>query len=299
MKFLPRCQLSVEVAPNAQGMTTANIVIPPELTIDFDINRSSLSSSQTATFRIENLNEETRNLLHKDQYATTEARAIQFRAGYGKTLPLCFNGRVLAASSYRAEGSADFITEITAFDGGFAMVNGWTSVTIAAGTSVSQILANLAASLPQLTGKPIIGNFPDTNRRGKVLFGNTWNILLTESNGLATIDNGQVKALQLNEAIDIEQTQIPVINSTTGLLGSPRRSATNIQCELLFEPRLTIGQVIKLESEDNRAFNGLYKVFGFTHRGTISPTKDRPRRTTVLLYFGSGEWNMVKAQLVQ
>ena len=296
MKFLPRCQLSVEVAPNSQGITTANVIIPPEITIEFEISRQALSSSQTATFRLKNLNEQTRNLLHKDAYALTEARAIQFRAGYDTFLPLCFNGRVLNASSYRTEGSPDFITEINAFDGGFAMVNGWTSVTIASGTSVAQILAKLAGTLPQMSGVPIIGSFPQTNKRGKVLFGNTWSVILEESGNLATIDNGQVKILNINDAID---GQVPVINSSTGLLGSPRRSATSFQFEMLFEPRLTIGQIVKLDSSSNRAFNGLYKVLGFTHRGTISPTEDRPRRTTVLLYFGTGEWNMVKGQLVQ
>ena len=300
MKFLPRCQLSIEVAPDSAGNPTSNLVIPPQITIEFDINRQSLTGSQTATFRLKNLSEQTRNLLYKDDYATTEARAIQFRAGYDKTnLPLCFNGRVMRANSYRTEGSPDFITEIHAFDGGFGMANGWTAVTIASGTSVSQILTKLAATLPQMTGTPIIGNFPATNLRAKALMGNTWSIILEESAGLATIDNGQVKALNLNDAIAVEDTQIPLINSDTGLLGSPRRSATSLQFDMIFEPRLTIGQIVKLESQSDRAFNGLYKVMGFTHRGTISPSEDRKRITSVLLYFGTGEWNMVKGSLVQ
>ncbi len=297
MKFIPRCQLSVEVAPDAEGTPTANIVIPPEITIEFEISRQSWSASQTGTFRIKNLNEQTRNLLHKDAYALTERRAIQFRAGYEQFLPLCFNGQVITANSYRTEGSPEFITEITAFDGGFPMVNGWTSINIAAGITVTKVLTDLAQSLPQITSVPIIGDFPQVNRKSKVLFGNTWSVILSESENLATIDNGQVKALHPHEVID---AQIPVINASTGLLGSPRRSATNFEFQMIFEPRLTLGQIVQVDSSSNRAFNGLYKVLGFTHRGVISPTQNGKRTTTALLFFGKEtEWQIVKGQLVQ
>ena len=77
---------------------------------------------------------------------------------------------------------------ITCYDGGLAMANGFTSQTIASGTSVAKMIALLAKQLPRISGAPIVGSFPVTNKRGTVLFGNTWNILLELSGGLATID---------------------------------------------------------------------------------------------------------------
>lgn len=297
MKFLPRCQLSVEVNPDTKGITQNNVVIPQGITVDFEINRNQWTGSQTATFRAYNLAPQTRNLIQKDAYAIGEYRNVQFRAGYEAFLPLCFNGRVVSACSYRRGGQVETITEITAYDGGFAMANGFSTITLGAGTSTQQLLNQLCRSLPGLSGDPIIGSFSGASKRGRVVCGNTWSVILQESRNLACIDNGQVKILQTNEAIT--GAQIPVINSATGLLGSPRRSSTNLQFEMIFEPRLTIGQIVKLESDTNKIFNGLYKVSGFTHRGTISPSVDRERISSVSLFFGTGEFAMVNGNLVQ
>ncbi len=194
------------------------------------------------------------------------------------------------------ERGTEPVLEITAFDGGFTMTNGFVSQTIASGTSVQQLLTNVAGQLPGTSGSPIIGSFPGLLNRGAVLFGNAWKVLLEYSNGLATIDNGQVKILNPNEVID---AAIPVINADTGLLGSPRRSPTGLDFELMFEPRLTVGQILQVESSINSKYNGPYKVMGFSHRGTISPAVDRERRTSVSLFFGSAELQMVAGQVVQ
>lgn len=317
MKLGRRCQLSVEVNPQKTGQVltrdtqiadqgtatagtlviagTQTLTIPQDITVEFEISRQFLSSSQEATFRIIQLQEGERNLLQKDPYALTEFRAIQFRAGYKDfPLPLVFNGFVRSATSYRRGQEA--ITEITAYDGGLAMANGWTAQTVAGGTTLTQVLASLAKSLPRTAGAPIIGNFPGTNLRAKVLFGNTWSTILQESGNLATIDNGQVKILQQNEAVE---ALIPVLNSESGLLDTPRRTPTKIEFEMLFEPRLTVGQIVQLDSSFNRLLNGTYKVTGFSHRGIISPAFSGECRSSVSLFFGPEELKVVKGNVVQ
>ena len=303
MKFGRVCKLSIEVDPvastgNDPGTTDGsnNLTIPSDFTVDFEIQRNNWGASQYATFRIYNLKAKTRNRLYKDPYALTEYRAVQFRAGYSDdiSLPLCFNGFVLSASSYRR--GVDFITEITCYDGGQAMANGFIAQTVSSGISVQQILQSLANSLPRIAGTPIIGSFPTVNKRGKVLFGNTWEVILQEAGSLATIDNGQVKILNYNEAI---QSDIPVIDASSGLLGSPRRTATSLDFDMLFEPRMTMGQIVELQSSSNEIFNGLYKVQGFTHRGTISPVVAGNCVTTAKLFLGSSELAIIKANLVQ
>lgn len=298
MKFIRRCELSLEVQPNAQGVTQGNLTIPEELTIEFEISRQSLPGSQYATFRVFNLSQKTRGLIYKDPYALTEYRAIQFRAGYrdDPVLPLCFNGFIMSAVSYKPSGGTEVITEIKAYDGGSAMANGFMSMTVASGSSVAQMLALMAKQLPRISGTPIIGSFPTVSKRGTALFGNTWGLLLEMSGGLATIDNNQVKILNYNEAIEAE---IPVINSESGLLGLPQRSTSKLDIEMLFEPRLTIGQITQLDSTANKLFNGTYKVMGFSHRGTISPAVAGPCSSSVSLFFGTSELQIVQANLVQ
>lgn len=288
MKFDRKYTLSIEVAGGQ------NVTLELPLSVEFTIERNSLASANTATFRIFNLGEKTRNLIYFDRYNITEFRAIQFRAGYKDFAPLIFNGTVRQAYSYRT--GVDMITEIEAYDGGFPMVNGFTSMTIGSGNTAAQVLRSLAASLPGITASPIIGTFNTINSRGEVLFGPTWDLINQKSNGLATIDNGQVKALQNNEVIEGE---IPLIDSSTGLLGSPRRSDALLEFDLLFEPRLTVGQVLDLKSTTNPIFNGRYKVMGFSHRGIISPAVAGDAVTSVSLWLGTQTLSVIAGTPVQ
>ena len=310
MKFGRRCQLKVEVDPvlasdgTRQGSNT--LTIPQNIAIEFNIQRSFNSTSQTGSFRIIGLGEETRNRIQRDPYATGLILAIQFWAGYdGEPMALCFNGTVMSATSYATSGSPDFITEIVAYDGGFATANGFTSATIIAKTSVRDVLVSLARSLPAVSKTPLVGDFPQQILRGQALLGNTWSIIgqIVGAAGinLATIDNGQVKILNPDEAIDGD---IPLIESDTGLLGTPRRTATALEFDMIFEPRLTLGQVIELKSATNKIYNNSYKVVAFNHHGTAPSTGDDPNAvvdmvvggectSNVSLFFGIGEFTIV------
>ncbi len=274
-----------------------NITITLPFSIEFQISRKNQSAAQTATFRIFNLAEPTRRALQKDLWRF-QNRAIQFRAGYqspaGDFMPLCFNGQVKQAISFR-EG-VDFITEIEAFDGGLAMTLGTVAFSQSPGATASQTLTKLAALLPFQSGAPIIGNFPTTNKRGEVLFGNTWDLILQKSNGQAVIDNGQLKALNPWEVIHGE---IAVVSSETGLLGSPRRSEQTLDFEMIFEPRLTLNQQLLVESTTVKQYNRLWKVIGFDHRGTISPSVGGDAITSVRLFFTQTDLLRVEGVPVQ
>ncbi len=196
---------------------------------------------------------------------------------------MLFNGTVKQATSYRRAGSADVITEIEAWDGGSAMANGYSLRSVAGGAIFSDLLKSLAQDLPGLGATPIVGSFPSRTSRGSVFAGNTWNYILQLSQGLAIIDNNQLKVLNQDEVI---QAEVPVITSESGLLGSPVRANAMIKATILFEPRLTVGQIVQLRSSVNPVYSGTYKVMGFTHRGTISPSVDGERITEVTLWDG-------------
>lgn len=288
-KFNRIYSLSVEVA----GGQKVTIELP--FTVEFEVRRELLSSSQTATIKIYNLGERLRDLIFKDRYNTTEFRAVQLRAGYeGIGAPLIFNGTVLQAYSYR-EG-VDFYTVIEAYDGAYMMANSYSTQTFGNGPTYAQVMAGLNADLKGTTGQPIIGNFPGKSIRPLVCMGNTWDILVQLSEGYATIDNGQLKVLRPNEAIT---STIPVISSESGLLGSPRRSGGLIEFAMLFEPRFTLAQIVALQSETNSLFNGTYKVMGFTHNATISPAVAGDARTDVSLWLGTEALTVVPGTPVQ
>lgn len=289
MKFDPQYSLAVEVAGGG------NVTLKLPLTVEFEVRRDSLASANTCRLVVYNLGTATRNRIYKDKYAVTEFRALQFRAGYEGFTPLIFNGTVKQAFSYR-QGN-NILTVIEGYDGGFQIVNGWTAKTIAGGSTAAQIISNLATSLPGIAGTPIVGDFPQRSLRGEVLFGNTWDLIQQKSAGVAAIDNGQVKVLGDNETIEGE---IAVIESSTGLLGSPQRSDAQLEVTILFEPRLTVGQVVELRSTTNPLFNGRYKVMGFSHRGTISgAVAGQARVTTVSLWLGTQILRTIQGTPVQ
>lgn len=297
MKFSPKYTLSIEVNPDQKtGQAKDHVTIELPYTVDFQVERKSLASSQTATFRIHQLAEKTRNLLYKDRYAFNDYRGIQFRAGYDDIgAPLIFNGAIYQAYSERI--GTDMVTTIECYDGGYAMANGVSLITIGSGSTFKEILKKLNGDLPFISKNPIIGDFPNKTSRGSTYVGNTWQYLLQVSNGLATIDNGQLKVLNPNEVFDGE---LPVITSESGLLGSPKRSEQQIEFTMLFEPRLTVGQILELSSSTNEIFNGLYKVTGFTHSGTMSSAvAGSPRVSLVSLWKGEQSLKMVAGTPIQ
>ena len=287
MKFLPTYLLSVEtVLGGAKGGSPANVEIKPPLAIDFEIRRATLSSAQTASFTVYDLKETSRDLVQKDWFNLSDVRAVQFSAGYRDTpLTMIFNGTIKQAQSVKRPGAVDFHTVIEAFDGGPAMANGFSLRTIPAGSQFSDIIKALAADLPNLARSAIIGKIDGATSRGASFAGNTWNYIFQLSNGLAFIDNGQLKILNPNEYAG---TEVPVISSDSGLLGTPERYLNMLRCPLLFEPRFTLGQLVELKSSGLKRFNGLYKVVGLTHRGNISQVRDGERRTELTLWNGLG-----------
>lgn len=302
MKFFPSYTLSVETllpSPVGGKGLPASVEVGLPFTCEFEVRRASLSSSQTATFRVMGLGVRTRDLIQKDWFTLSDVRAIQFRAGYeGEPTTMIFNGTLKQAQSYKRPGGVDWITEIEAFDGGAAMANGYSLRTIAAGTQFSDLIKTLAKDLPGLAGNAFVGSFPGTTKRGASFAGPTWGYIFQMTNGLAVIDNGQLKVLNPNEYAG---TEIPSITAAAGLLGTPQRFLNMLRVTMLFEPKFTIGQLVNLDSSGLTRFNGLYKVMGINHRGLISGSRDGERRTELTLWNGLGNsdsWVSVKESAI-
>lgn len=256
------------------------------LTINFDISRNTLAQANTGTFSIVNLAEKTRKQIYHDRYQTLDYRHIKFQAGYEDMVPLpvCFQGDIRQASSVRK--GTDFVTTIEAFDGGFAMMNAQTSVSAPAGTNMRDILGSiLQAMAPQNVQKGAVGGFSGQSERGFSAAGNAWEIanrLASADDGYAYIDNEVANALKVGEYVKSDGETLRV-NAQTGLLGTPVRFNGRVNCDMLFEPRIRIGQSVILESSET-ANNGRYQVIGVRHRGTISGAVGGDCRTTLTLW---------------
>lgn len=249
---------------------TLEIGLP--FTIEFDITRNTLSSANVCQVRLYNLSEKNRNQIYFNAYNQTLFRKFLLKAGYEDNLSTIFNGNISQAASFR-EG-VNFITQIECYDGGFAFVNGSVDLTFPSGTSIKTVIRTLMEQLPNVS-IGAIGNFEGSLLRGNTYSGNPAQILFELTGGAFFIDSGKAYALKSDEyvpEIGSNPTGTPtiLINTDTGLLNTPVLEQTIVRFEMLFEPSLNIGKLVRLVSATNPALNGIYKITSVKHRGMIS-----------------------------
>ena len=263
------------------------IQITDPFTIDFSIRKQILPdlSSNTCSLKIHNLSKTTRNLIFKDFHSLNTYLGVEFRAGYSE-LGLLMKCNASTAYSERAEGSTEVITEIKAFDGGYARNNSFSSYTIAAGALKRDVIIR---SLRDLKASPnakieiaaVSPEFKGVHTRG-VSVGprSTFDALQTQTGNKFFINDEKSYCMQDDEALT---GTIIEISSETGLLGSPRRYEFIVWVEILFEPMLQLNQVVQLKSIVNPGYNGKYVVKAITHTGTIGGAVGGKCKTLVML----------------
>jgi hypothetical protein len=266
------------------------------LTLQFSVQRAALASSNTATLKIYNLGQNTRNAIYKDVYDTETFRSVKLMAGYGDSLSEVLNGNVQEAKSYRESGSTNYITELNCFDWSFAMINAESDFTRVSALR-SQII-NLLVNDMVRTGvkRGVISNNFDSLDSATafpkrfIAKGNTWKLLNDATNNHCFIDNGAVNCLLDNDCFIGD---IPVIDSSTGLLSTPKKSDFMLKVDILFEPAVKIGQQVELISASESLYNGTYKVIGIGHNGVISGAVNGKCVTSLILNAGKYKLDVV------
>jgi hypothetical protein len=282
-----------------------HVIIEPPITIQFEIEQPNLADIPKATFRIFNLSTNTRNSMFRDPFAMSDFRSVQFSAGYRQgdetLMGMLFDGDVKSCLSYRK--GTDWITELDCNVGIMGMANGNIADSYPAGTTQKDMLEKLLSAIPGLE-KPVVGEtFGDKIKRAVSVFGNAAQIIKDLVSSDFTISSqGVPMVLALNEVV---RGDIQVINSASGLIGMPRRSKNIIEFDMMFEPRLKIKQLIRLESANidqavgagvaysmQKPFDGEFQVTGISHKGTISGAVCEDLVTTVTVLY-MPEFSMV------
>lgn len=270
------------------------LVIKNPFTMIMNIERKALATVNYGSFQIYNLSQSHRTALYKDYTDLLCMRRITVKAGYESigNMSVIFDGNIKWCSSYRKQGTTNFITEIEAYDWAFPVVNAYTTKTWSGVTPQNQIVSQLVNDVCSMgpSGQQVkpgyIHNFIDSNKNpitqyNPVISNYSWKELQNQTGNACFIDSGQLNILADDDCYEGSFQQI---NASTGLLGSPKRSATYVIVELLFEPSLTVGQQINLTTLTETQFNGPYKVFGVSHAGVISDTIPGRLQTNVTLF---------------
>lgn len=248
------------------------------LTIRFRATNNSLFSCGSAVIQIYNLTQEVRNDIYKDAFEIETYKQVVLSAGYiantanpgAISIPIIFQGNILQASSYRQ--GPDWITEIQALDGGFAVDNGSLALTKPSPYTFEDVLTDVVKQMPHLT-LGSIGVFDVPNSRGISFAGNAWDFIvrrIAPFQGQAFINKEVVHIVQQWEYI-AEDGLLETISPDTGMIGTPRVQDGLVKVRLIFEPRLEVGQKIQIISSElplNRG--GDFKVLNLMHGGTIS-----------------------------
>ena len=249
------------------------IIITMPFTIEFWLQRNTLSDLNRLSIDVYNLSEANRNRIFQDRFDLTQNRTIIFEAGYA-TLYRIFQGRIYEASSAR-EGT-NIVTRIEARDGLYDVAASQTFQTLQAGQTLGQVLTYLANQFPNIT-LGAVGDYPAVMQRPVVLNGNTYELLKAHSGNQVYIDSSKVYVLQNAEVLG---DQIYTINDSTGILETPRRDEGFLSVTTLFEPGINMAQKVNLQSVVQKGYNGTYKTIGINHQGTISAAVSGNCRST-------------------
>ena len=264
---------------------------PNLLTINLDVNRNTFAASNECHLQIYNLSRSHRQVMYHDRYRPDKVVWLEIMAGYGQNLSLIFRGKVLQSYSYM-QGN-DMITDIQAIDAGFMdyikdgrHVN-YTSMTLEAGTSKNEAIKRIQADMEEGTQIGAIGDIGKETYKTPVSFlGNAFFTLDTITGGHVYVDMGKINVLSNKEALDIGK--VPLISAETGLLGTPMRRDGQLEVDILFEPSYVVGQLVEMQTITGvDQFNGLFKVIGIHHTGTISAASCGTLKTRLNLWYGN------------
>ena len=253
----------------AQGNDGSIVSFGLPFTCEFDIVRNTFTSANTCKIRFYNLAKDNRDRLRFNiSNFGGPYIPITFQAGYGNDMSVIFQGNVSQGWSERT--GPNFITQLECYDGGFAFGNAYTNLQVRPSTPFSALINQFISSLGDYHVVPgAIGNYPGVLSRGSTYSGNTCDLLRELTGNGFYIDRGIGSALGSSEYFANSSPTL-LIESESGLLGSPILENNIVRFDMIFEPGLVPGQAIFLNSTTQSFLNNLYKVTSVHHRGTIS-----------------------------
>lgn len=263
------------------GGATAGLVID-KLRVQFDILKTIDKNPNTCVIRIFNLHPS------NEQKIKNEFDKVSIYAGYEQAVPLIFRGNIKYVHRFRDKN--DYITEIEAGDGDKDFRQAVMNETMAAGTTMEQIVDRAIGTFKGLgdTIKGFVQLPSHGHTRGKVLSGNTRDILdnvSRDANANWSIQDGQLDIVRANAVLPNETI---VISADTGMLNAPEVNDKGIAVKCLLNPHLRVNGTIKLDNNRIRKLrqkkvsltqtnapkepvrldpDGIYKVLQVTHKG--------------------------------
>ena len=265
------------------------------LGIKFRVERGLGYTNNTANIEIFNLNTTARRFLTQDLYnLPLKDRIVNLFAGYlgqnrqKKIFNQLFTGHLMEGGSVRVE--TDIITKLCCQEGGYflnapsALVNQAFGMGVTGNDILRTLLQAIGLNINALICSPETKKELANVQQPQTLIGNAYSLLTKQYGQTFFVDNGTPTLLKFGEVIT---GIVPILTSSTGLIGTPLRQETKIIVKTMFEPRIILGQILEIQSDSTPEYNGQYKVVGIFHEGTISPSQNAELITTIQLFIGT------------
>lgn len=275
-----QCHYKLTVGwPEGDKIEIATITDP--ISIHFNVSKALYQTdSAVATITLYNIDPSIRECIYQDRllFDWTKSKTFTLEAGYGNTLTLVTTGRIQQCHS-ELRGT-DMVTIIEVMDPD--ILSQYTSVTFEAGTTFKEAYKYLCSQMPNLIPGEC-GQLEGEFKTPTIFEGNSFYVINQLTGQHTFIDNGKINTLNDNEVL--QESGAYLINSATGLLGTPRRYDALLEISMLFEPKLKLGQLVEIKSDTQSRFDGQYRINGITHDCLISDSDCGTRTTTIQLIY--------------
>lgn len=211
------------------------------LRISFKVSKTSVGKPNEATIKIYNLSPQ------NEAQISDEFTDVVLNAGYKGNLGLIFKGNITLVT--REKSGPDVITEITCGDGDEDYRNAILNETIAANTTDAQVISRAVASFTAGTTQGNVQVSSTPRARGRVLTGNTRDVLesIARANGANwSIQDGQLQVLPSSAILP---GQAIVVSPATGMIGAPTITDKGFKVKTLLNPQYRIGGTIQINSQ--------------------------------------------------
>lgn len=252
-QWLRKCSLLVATgdAAGEAGVDLSQMKFPgidlSQMRIRFDVRQGAGMIPNHASIRVYNLSRDTVNTIRGREFNRVVLQAGHAHGSFGEI----FRGEIKQYGIGK-ESATDSYLDIFAADGDRGYNFGVSSFTFAAGTAtVKDVIDRASADMgmrveyhPNLTGTD------KTFGRSKTAFGMARARVQDAVRSIGatwSIQNGVVKVLPLRAYWPGEAV---VITSATGMIGIPTQTAEGIVVKKLIDPRLRIGALVQINSED-------------------------------------------------
>ena len=247
-------QLRLEIGNATSGIAISN------LRVAFEFQKSIDAKPNPGRIRVWNLNRD-----HMHQILTGQYDRAQLAVGYSE-LRTIFAGDIIKPRVKR-EG-LDFIIDLECGDGDIDYQTARVATTLKAGATDAQIGGELAKTMTR-TSKGVI-DAPVTRAlpRGKVLCGNTRDVLsrVATNNGADwSVQDGELIMLPAGKVLPGESA---LLSQETGMIGAPEATDNGLELACLLNPALRVGGMVTVRSILDW-FDGDYKIVNMRSSGDI------------------------------